>query len=204
MTILIPQPAIVARWNGALELRLRRSPLERFLRSRSLPFTARGPGQVTDNVITATVAIVSGGQQCYSVSSQQDALVESQLQEMALIACAISEELAVLIDESASWRLAALVSAAQVLRPHLGLSASAHVSAATARAFEANGHDPTWSEVRRLSAATVEKSDDSRYRAASARIAEHLTAAKEAPTRISTVPLPIHPRRGLCRPRALR
>ncbi|HEV7610574.1 MAG TPA: hypothetical protein VGO37_01715 [Steroidobacteraceae bacterium] len=204
MGIVVPPPAVAARWNGALELRLRRSPLERFLRSRALPFAAGGGAQVTDNVITATVAILSTGLQLYGAGARQGTLSETQLDDMARIACVVSDELATLIHEPKSWRIAALVSAAQVLRLHIGLSSAAEVSARVARAYDANAPDPASCEIRQHSAAAVATNDESHYRAAGIRIARRLTAAEGAPSMISTARLSDRQRHDLCRPLARR
>lgn len=172
MSILIPRPAIAARWDGALELRLRRAPLELFLRSRSLPWATGGPAQVTDNLTAATVAIVSTGLALYTDRQ----LAEWQLEDLAHITCAVSEGLVALIDETHSWRIVALVSAAQILRAHVGLGAAAHASARAARTYVASQHGRSVSiDIRTLAARVVEKNDNEDLRATSNIIAKRLT-----------------------------
>jgi hypothetical protein len=179
--IIIPRSDIAARWNGALESRLRRAPLERFLRSRSLPFVAAGAAQGTDNLATATVAMVSTGLQLYGVDRTRGLverqLVAQQLELVAQIACIISDRLAALIEEPHSWRIASLVSGAQLLKTHVGLTEAARLSAAAARIYETHAiQDESWSDLRRHCARAVAENDDSHHRAACNVIAERLGA----------------------------
>jgi hypothetical protein len=172
--ILMPQPAIAARWNGALESRLRRAPLERFLRSRSLPFIAGGPAQCTDNLATATVAIVSTGLQLHDADPHRR-LVERQLELVAQIACVVSEQLSIIIQELHAWRIAALVSGAQLLKTHVGLSEAARLSAEAARTYEARAvQNESWCELRQHCARALDENDDSHHRAACGVIARSL------------------------------
>ena len=174
MSVLVPRPAIAARWSGALELRLRRAPLEVFLRSRSLPWAIGGPAQVTDNLTTAIVAIVSTGLTVYA-GNQRRPLNECQLEDLAQFTCAVSEGLAALINEPRSWRIAALVSAAQVLRAHIGLSGAAHMSAGVARTYAASPNERSaLFDIRNLAARTVERNDDEDLQTTSEIIAHRL------------------------------
>jgi hypothetical protein len=154
--------------------------LEAFLRSRGLPFVSEGDAQVTDNVTTATMAIVAPGLQLYTAHGQRH-LNRLQLEDVAQMTCAVSDGLAELIHEPHSWRIAALVSAAQLLRSHIGLTPAAHLSAAIARSFSSKfGQDPTLSELRRSSAWAVEKNGDEPLRAASTVVARRLGASGKA------------------------
>lgn len=180
VSVLLPRPSIASRWNGALASRLRHAPLERFLRSRCLPFVTQGHAQVTDNVTTATMAIVSTGLHLYTANMQRH-LNARQLEDVAQMTCAVSDGLASLIHEPHSWRIAALVSAGQLLRAHIGLTAAAHLSAGIARSFPAKRQDSTLSEVRKRSAWAVEKNDDLHFRAASRVIFQRLGDSKALP-----------------------
>lgn len=174
MSVLIPPPSIAARWNGALALRLHRAPLEMFLRSRCLPFVTQGHAQVTDNVIAATLAIVSTGLHLYTANTLRR-LDAGRLENLVRMTCAVSDGLSELIHEPQSWRIAALVSAAQLLRAHIGLTAAAHLSAGIARSFFATSRqDSTLSEVRKSAARAVEKNEDTHFRAAAEVIARRL------------------------------
>lgn len=179
MSILVPPPAIAARWNGALNSRLRRAPLETFLRSRALPFITKGPAQLTDNLARATVVIVTAGIEQYAAQRKRP-LNERQFADIARMSCVISDDLAALIREPQSWRIAALVSSAQLLRRHIGLSAAAHLSAGIARTYETDrDREGPVSEIGVLSALAVETNDESRYAAACSLIAELLTAGQD-------------------------
>jgi len=60
VTVLIPNARIAARWNGALQARLRHAPLERFLRVRGRKWAAIGDARNTDNLASATMLFVAG------------------------------------------------------------------------------------------------------------------------------------------------
>jgi hypothetical protein len=120
------------------------------------------------------MAIVSTGLNLYTTKMQRQ-LTARQLEDVAQMTCAVSDGLASLIHEPQSWRIAALVSAAQLLRAHIGITAAAHLSAGIARSFPTNSkQDSDLSEVREQSAWAVEKNDDSYFHAASKVIAQRL------------------------------
>ncbi len=212
MKILIPGSDIAARWNGALELRLRRAPLERFLRSRSLPFAATGPAQVTDNVATATLEVVSSGVQLCDIGAHRS-LGDRQLEGVALIACVISDQLCTLIQEPQAWRIAALISGAALLKTHVALEEAAQLSATAVRTYEARTtQEVSCSEIGEYSARAVAENDDSSYRAACSAIAQSLNAGEYAAGRsrplgqstISPALSSTRRLRGFCRPHELR
>lgn len=209
--ILIPPATIAVRWNGALESRLRRAPLERFLRARSLPFVTAGAAQLTDNLATATVAIVSTGLQLYGVDPKRG-FAEPQLEIVAQIACVVSDRLSILIQEPHAWRIAALVSGAQLLKTRVGLSEAARLSAEAARTYEARAvQNGSWSELWRHCARALDENDVSHYRAACNVIAQCLNAGDtvqvagpQSQSTISTALPSIHRPRDLCRLRVQR
>ncbi len=134
MTLLIPNARIAARWNGALQARLRHAPLERFLRVRGRKWAVIGDARNTDNLACATMLFVAGaleGRADWKVGS----LTASQHRAVGQAACAVSSSLALLIQEPEHWRTAALVATARLLERQVGLSAAAHVAAAAAREF---------------------------------------------------------------------
>lgn len=134
MKILFPNARIAARWNGALQARLRHAKLEQFLRSHRRKWAAVGEARHTDNLSCATLFFVGG-----ALESRADwtrgSLNASQHKTVGEAACAVSSSLALLIQEPEHWRTAALVATARVLERQLGLSAAAHVAAAAAREF---------------------------------------------------------------------
>lgn len=179
VSILIPRPAIAACWNGALELRLRRAPLEVFLRSRALPCAAAGAAQVTDNLTAATVAIVSSGLTLYACKQQQQ-LLDWQLEELAQLACAVSEGLTALIYEPRSWRVVALLSAAQLLRAQMGPSSAAHLSASITHTFAARPNERrSLIDIGRMAARAVERNDAEVLETTSQVISKRLTEPQE-------------------------
>ena len=132
MTIIIPNARIAARWNGALQARLRHAPLEAFLRGRGRKW-ATGETRNTDNLASATIFFVDLA--LSGVDGLPSALAAGQQYSVGQAACAVSSSLALLIQEPDHWRTAALVSTARLLERQIGLSAAAHVAAAAAREF---------------------------------------------------------------------
>src|ERR1700722_18042503 len=61
MGIVYPSKAVARRWEGALQARLRRAPVECFLRARSILPAPTGVSQGSDNLVRATVFIVQAG-----------------------------------------------------------------------------------------------------------------------------------------------
>jgi hypothetical protein len=137
----MPSEAVARRWNGALQARLRRAPLEEFLRVRGLKIAPAGAARDTDNVVRATVFLVDAGVTMH-FQAQENALDEQQQTLVAQAACMVSHSLVALIGEPAAWRLPALVSAAQLLNPWIGLNAAAYASAAAAQRFSEELLDP--------------------------------------------------------------
>lgn len=134
MALIIPSEAIARRWNGALLARLRRAPLEEFLRAHAVTPASAGTTQDSDNVSHATILMVNAGLTLY-FQDREDALLATQHAVVGQAACLISRALAALILEPGCWRTAALVSTYQLLRPWIGVNAAAYASAAAAHAF---------------------------------------------------------------------
>jgi hypothetical protein len=131
MTLLVPKEAISRRWEGALQARLRRAPVEAFLRSHDIKVSVGGPAPLTDNLVHATVYLI---EQSDRISAGH--LAEHHHQVLVVeIACSICEELASLICEPNCGRIAALVSAAQLLSRGIGVRPAAFRAAAAARAY---------------------------------------------------------------------
>lgn len=150
MVLLIPDETIARRWNGALQARLVRAPLEEFLRARKLDPAPAGACRDTDNLARAAIYIVEAGVSLYfeeRTREQQD--LQHDLVGQAI--CAISHALAVLIETEASWRIAALVGTAKVLSARIGLNAAAHAAAAAARDYDAKlRNSSTGSDLREI------------------------------------------------------
>jgi hypothetical protein len=136
VTVLIPSKKIALRWNGALQARLRRAPLETFLQSRGQKCVLTGPTQVTDNLASATIYFVDRGLTAYT--EQRGPFPASRHRVVGQIACAVSRGLSSLILEPASWRIAGLIGTARLLAPHVGLDAAAHAAASAARDYSRN------------------------------------------------------------------
>ena len=134
MIILTPNATIARHWTGALQASLRRSPLESFLRFRSLPVANRGPARDTDNLTHASMYILGKGLASYyrafgrTLDDVQQALI-------GRMACQMCFGVAALIGEPQSWRVAALLSTTQQLSPQNTLLAAARRAAAAADEF---------------------------------------------------------------------
>jgi hypothetical protein len=135
MGILFPSEAVARRWDGALQARLRRAPLEKFLRARAIVPAPAGVAQDSDNLVRATVLIVEAGLTHY-FNDRAEGLAVSQRPIVGHVACVVSRALAELISQPGSWRIAALVSTARLLSPWIGLNAAALEAASSARWFQ--------------------------------------------------------------------
>jgi hypothetical protein len=133
--IVFPSEAVARNWDGALQARLRRAPLERFLRRRGIVPAPPGVSQDSDNLVRATVFLVETGIALYFEDRAED-LALSQRALIGHLACLVNRELAELISQPGAWRIAALVSTARLLSPWIGLGAAALASASAARRFQ--------------------------------------------------------------------
>jgi hypothetical protein len=136
VTVLIPSKKIALRWNGALQARLRRAPLETFLRSRGQKCVLTGPTQITDNLASATIFFVDKGLTAYN--EERGPFPASRYPVVGQIACAVSRGLSSFILEPASWRIAGLIGTARLLAPYIGLDAAARMAASAARDYSRN------------------------------------------------------------------
>jgi hypothetical protein len=134
MGIVYPSRAVACRWDGALQARLRRAPLETFLRARGIVPAARGVAQDSDDLVRATVLIVETGIALYA--DGREALAFHQRATVGHVACLVGRALAEQIARPDAWRIVALVSAARLLTPWTGLNAAAVASASAARQFQ--------------------------------------------------------------------
>ncbi len=176
MGIVYPNKAIARRWDGALQARLRRAPLEAFLRGRSLVPAPAGASRDTDNLVRATVLIVEAGLELYS-GHREKGLAFSQRSGVGHVACLVSLALAQQISQPDAWRTVALVSTAQLLSPSIGLNAAATESATAARQFQkliAKGISPL--DWRIMKSASDAVSGSGAVLTASANIATRLQA----------------------------
>jgi hypothetical protein len=167
VTVIIPSAKIAARWNGALQARLRHAPLEAFLRSRGQKWVLSGETRITDNLACATMFLVGAAVNAYT-EERRGPLAAAQHPVVGQIACTVSSSLALLIQEPTLWRIAALVATARLLEKHIGLSAAAHAAAAAAREFSSTvgsgSHDAEVSRIghaARGAAETNEEADTS-------------------------------------------
>jgi hypothetical protein len=133
MGVLYPSEAVARRWNGALQIRLRRVPLQQFLKKRGI---APAPGdQDNEDLIRATTFIVNAGL-LVGRRAYPEGLVELPYSAVGRTVCIVSRALAGLIMEPAAWRIAALESTARLLTPTMGLTAAAIASAVSVRHFQ--------------------------------------------------------------------
>ncbi len=135
MGIVFPSEAVARRWDGALRVRLRRAPLEAFLRARSLVPARAGVAQDSDNLVRATVLIVEAGLSLF-FADRVEGLAFRQRAVVGHLACLVSRALAEQISQPEAWRIVALVSTARLLSPWIGLNAAAMASASCVRQFQ--------------------------------------------------------------------
>jgi hypothetical protein len=135
MALVFPSEGVARRWDGALQARLRRAPLEAFLRARSIVPAPAGVSQDSDNLARVTVLIVEAGLALY-LEEREEGLAFHQRAMVGRAACLVSHTLAELISEPKAWRIAALVSSARLLSPWMGLNAAAVASACSVRQFQ--------------------------------------------------------------------
>jgi hypothetical protein len=135
MSLVFPNETIARRWQGALEARLLRAPLEAFLKARSLASAPAGVAQDSDNLTRATVMIVEAGLARH-LGDRGEGPRLSQQAVIGHVACLVSRSLTQMISHPATWRIVALVSAARVLSPWMGLNAAAISAASSMRQFQ--------------------------------------------------------------------
>ena len=132
---MYPSKAVARRWDGALQARMRRAPVETFLRARSIMPAPAGVSQASDTFVKATVFIVQAGlQRC--VPDRKECPAHGRRSGVAMAACLVSLGLAQEFSQPDAWRVVALVSSAQLLSPSIGLNCAALESAAVARLFQ--------------------------------------------------------------------
>jgi hypothetical protein len=134
MAIVFPSESVARRWDGALQARLRRAPLEAFLQSRSLALAPAGLAQDSDDLARATVLVVESGLLLY-FADRAEGLSFAQRAIVGHVTCLVSRGLAELISQPNAWRVVALVSTARLLSPWIGLNAAAMTAASAARQF---------------------------------------------------------------------
>lgn len=184
MAVLIPNPEIAARWNGALRARLRREPLDQFLRFQGLPVTAAGPACVTDNLSRAALYLVDSGLRA-GLKTQAVESPETFRRTLAQTTCAVADGLATLIDEGASWRSAALVATAQLLSRFVNARAAAQAAAAAAHAYDASfkdlSPDVALQEISQRAASAVRSNELGDLKQTVRLISQHLEPRHRSP-----------------------
>jgi hypothetical protein len=188
MGIVFPSEAVAGRWNGALQARLRRAPLEKFLRARAMVLAPPGVAQDSDNMVRATVLIVEAGLTLY-FEDRADGLAIPQRAIVGHVACLVNRALSELISPPGAWRVAALLSTARLLSPWIGLNAAALVSASSARRFQQEWPKAASSIdacVSRSALAAVTEDSPAVMAEVSASIAARLSCPMEAESACST------------------
>jgi hypothetical protein len=176
--LIYPNQSKTRHWDGALQARLKRAPLEKFLRMHSLQ-VAHGAGRDSDNLARATVYLVEGGLTAY-FQGREGGLVESQHGAIGHLACLTTHAVARAIGEPASWRIPALVSTAQLLRPWIGLHAAACASACFIRQFSValqNAPAPENTSMSAIASIAIQQNDNGSILAVAEMIATCLSMA---------------------------
>jgi hypothetical protein len=181
MGIVYPSKAVARRWDGALQTRLRRAPLERFLAARGITAASRGVAKDSDDLVRATVLIVEAGLALHIADGE--GLAFKQRPVLAHVACLVSLALAQQLSEPDRWRTVALVSTAKLLSPWMGLNAAAVASGCAARQFQKDvmkGISPLDWRIMQSAADAVSGNGPDAFLKASANIAARLNS--EAPS----------------------
>src|ERR1700761_4547997 len=108
MGIIYPKPAIASKWAGALQARVRRTPLEAFLLAQGETPSAGGVSRDSDNVTRATIMILGAAIEEFLVDHPHDFLHAHPVL-VGRLACLVSRTIAESIANPAAWRIAALV-----------------------------------------------------------------------------------------------
>jgi hypothetical protein len=180
MGIVYPSKAVSVRWEGALQARLRRAPLEKFLKARGLTPATAGISQDSDNLVRASVLILEAGLELQLAQSEQR-FAPPQQASLARAACLVSLALAEQFSKPETWRTVALISAAQSLSPLIGLNAAALLAAAAARRFKnevSAGLSPMDWRLMKFASEAVQDGDDAVMARAAASIATRIDAQR--------------------------
>src|ERR1700722_5960800 len=182
MGIVYPSEAVARRWDGGLQTRLQRAPLERFLRARGIVPAPRGISQDSDDLARATGGIIEGGLALHVVD-REEGLAFGQRAVVGHVACLVSRALALQIAQADAWRIVALVSTARLLSPWIGLNTAAMASASAARQFQkevTKGISPLDWRIMKSASDAVSGNDLDAMANASANIAARLNAETPA------------------------
>jgi hypothetical protein len=158
MTVIFPDERIAQLWNGALEASVRRAPLESFLRSHALKVASRGPARDTDNIARAALLVLRPAMERLDAGARS--LSSAQCVFLGQLNCCVCESLAALIEEPRCWRVAALVSTTQLLRPTLGLLAAAKLAATAARVYRGRRLIDEFQPIRRMTSEAIARNSE--------------------------------------------
>ena len=177
MALIYPCQTKTGHWNGALQARLTRAPLEQFLAAAHVKI-AYGGSRDSDNLARATVCVIDSGLRIY-FSDRDEGLAESQHSMIGRLACVVSRTIAAQILQPDAWRIPALLGAAQVLTPWIGLNAAACASASSIHEFTASlTHSSAQQadvETGELVSVAIENSDPDSILALARKIAARLS-----------------------------
>lgn len=134
MGILYPKEAIARRWDGALQARLRREPLELFLHGQRPVPAPVGASRDTDNLARATVMIVQAGLNLYL--AREKGLAFSHRPVVGHVTCLVSVALAQQIFEPDLWCASAQIGTTRCLGPLIGFDAASVMAATVAGRFQ--------------------------------------------------------------------
>jgi hypothetical protein len=188
MGILYPKEAIARRWDGALQARLRRAPLELFLGGQRTVSTPVGASRDTDNLARATVIIVQAGLDLYL--TRDKGIAFSHRPVVGHMACLVSVALAQQIFEPDLWRGAAQISTTRCLSPLIGFDTASMMATAVAQRFQkaiAIGVSPLDWRISKSAREAVHSNQSSALAKVAANIAARLNA--EAPIALICGPL---------------
>jgi hypothetical protein len=178
MALIYPSHSKTRHWDGALQARLKRAPLEEFLRSHSLK-VATGAARDCDNLVRATTYVIEAGLKIY-LNPREEGLAAFQHGMIGRLACLATRAVAELIGEPESWRIPALLGTAQLLSPWIGLHASACASASFIHQFTVglqDAADPDDTRVTQAVSLAVRANDAGSILAVAQLIAHRVSTA---------------------------
>jgi hypothetical protein len=154
--LLHPSRSVEEKWRGALTRRLKRRPLEAFLRAHALTFAPPGPIDDRRNLKSATEFMLGSACAAYR---QSVSFVDEHVAILTQIACAAATGVGRLIEEPGAARVGGLSAAVQLLAAEDNYVLAARIGAAYRDFYAATLYSPALSDVADLAGRTVAQDD---------------------------------------------
>ena len=127
--LLVPGAKVASYWDGALHSRLKRAPLERFLRSHKRHCDLKTSDAITESVVRACLIIIEPVVP-HRGRDWRSLLHPGYFDALGEVVSRMSQALSELIQERKLWRVASLIGVARLLTPNLGVDMAAAAAAA--------------------------------------------------------------------------